>query len=99
MQQTGIVVIIDLKTKPEQAASVETLLKGGLPDIRGFDGCLSAALHVNQDDAANLMFIERWASREHYEKYRAWRAERGDHAILASMLAGPLMVRAFDVAE
>jgi len=45
------------------------------------------------------MFIERWTSRERYEKYRAWRAERGDHATLASMLVGPLMVRVFEVAE
>ena len=99
MQQDSIVVIIDLKTKPEQAASVKAFLQVGLPDIRNFDGCLSAALHVNQDDPANLMFIESWASREHYEKYRAWRAERGDHTTLASMLVGPLVVRAFEVAE
>ena len=99
MQQTDIVVIIDMKTKPEQAALLKDFLQKGLADIRGFDGCLSAALHVNQDDAANLMFIERWTSREHYEKYRAWRAERGDHTTLASMLVGPLVVRAFEVAE
>jgi quinol monooxygenase YgiN len=90
MQQDSIVVIIDLKTKHEEAATVKVFLQGGLPDIRSFDRCLSAALHVNQDDPANFMFIERWASREHYEKYRTWRAKRGDHATLASMLASPL---------
>jgi quinol monooxygenase YgiN len=95
----GVVVIIDLRTKPEHAASVKALLHGALPDILGFDGCLSAALHVNQDDNANLMLIERWTSREHFEKYRAWRAARGDHANLVSMLVGPLMVRAFNVVE
>ena len=46
-QQTGIVVIIDMKTKPEQAASLKTFLQSALADIRGFDGCTSAALHVN----------------------------------------------------
>ena len=93
----GTVVIIEMRTKPELATSVKALLHGALPDILGFDGALFAALHVNQDDSTNLMLIERWVSRDHFEKYRVWRAERGDHANLISMLAAPLMVRAFDV--
>ena len=93
----GIVIIIDMRTKPELATSVRDLLHDALPEILGFDGALFAALHVNQDDSTNLMLIEHWVSREHFEKYRAWRAQRGDHANLTSMLAGPLMVRAFDV--
>ena len=31
----------------------------------------------NQDDLSNLEFIEKWDSKEHYEKYLQWRVESG----------------------
>ena len=93
----SVLVLIDLKVTPEHVESTRARLQDGLQDIRSFDGCEEAILHVNQDDSANLLFAERWTSREKYEAYRAWRAQRGDNAWLTSTLAGPLLVRAFDV--
>jgi quinol monooxygenase YgiN len=91
------VVIIELQTKPQQTPSVQALFQSWIPDILGFQGCLSAVLHVNEEDAANLMLIERWTSREQYENYRDWRRNRGDHVTLTPMLVRPPLVRAFDV--
>jgi quinol monooxygenase YgiN len=81
----------------ESIKAAKAILQKGLPDIRGFDGCRDATLHVNKDDDLNLLFVEHWASREHFERYRAWRAERGDHTRLVAMLTAPLMVRFFEV--
>jgi quinol monooxygenase YgiN len=93
----SILVVIDMHVRPQSLDEVKEMLLGGLPLIRGFDGNRDAVLHVNQDDQNNLLFIEHWASRADYERYRTWRAERGDNASLVAMLTEPLMVRAFDV--
>jgi len=95
--EPAVAVLIDLHVKRESVEAVKKALQTGLPDILGFDGCLDATLHVNQDDDLNLLFVEHWASREHFERYRAWRAERGDHTHLVPMLAAPLAVKFFDV--
>ena len=95
----SVLVLIDLKFKPESIMAAKALLQQGLPQIHDFDGCQDATLHVNQDDIHNLMFVEHWESQQHYERYRAWRAERGDNARLVSMLAEPLMVRCFEVVK
>jgi len=42
------------------------------------------------------VLIESWDSREHYEKYFAWRQESGALAALGEMLAGPPNLRYFD---
>ena len=41
------------------------------------------------DESGNLVFYERWETREHYQKYLAWRTETGTLAALASKLTGP----------
>jgi quinol monooxygenase YgiN len=93
----SVLVLIDLKVKTALVESTTARLQEGLQDIRKFDGCEEALMHVNQDDSANLLFAERWTSRGKYEAYRAWRAQRGDNAWLTSTLIGPLVVRVFDV--
>ena len=95
--ESNILVIIDLHVRRESIEEAMDMLLGGLSFIRRFDGNRDAALHVNQDDPLNLFFVEHWATREHYERYRAARAERGDNARLVAMLTEPLMVRAFNV--
>ena len=45
----------------------------------------------------NLVLVERWATRKHYEDYLAWRQQRGDLDKLAAALAGPPSIRYFDL--
>jgi len=49
-----------------------------------------------QDNPTVMVLIESWDSREHYEKYFAWRQESGALAALGEMLAGPPNLRYFD---
>ena len=42
------------------------------------------------------MFYERWDSRQHYEKYLAWRTETGAVNQLGAMLAAPPSIRYFE---
>ena len=60
-----------------------------LPDTRNFDGCIYIYLTKDQDDPAKIIIVELWESREHYEKYLAWRTERGDMEMLGAMMEEP----------
>jgi quinol monooxygenase YgiN len=42
------------------------------------------------------VFYERWDSRQHYEKYLAWRTETGVADQLVAMLAAPPSIRYFE---
>jgi quinol monooxygenase YgiN len=50
----------------------------------------------NQEDPEVVLIVEQWDSRQHYERYLAWRAERGDMEIFGAMMAGPPNIRFFD---
>ncbi len=47
-----------------------------LLDTRAFDGY--ATLHIvrNYEVPNSIVIVEQWDSREHYDRYLAWRTER-----------------------
>jgi quinol monooxygenase YgiN len=47
-------------------------MKERLPQTREWDGCEYVYLQAAHDDPNHLYLIERWASREQYDKYREW---------------------------
>ena len=57
-----------------------------LPDTRSFDGCFNIYITREQDNPSKLCIVELWESRAHYEKYLAWRTERGDMDVLGEMM-------------
>ena len=60
-----------------------------LPDTRSFDGCFNIYITQDQDKPDKLVIVEIWESRSHYEKYLAWRTERGDMDVLGEMMENP----------
>ncbi len=90
-------VLLDLNVKPEALADMKAWLKGELGATRAFDGCQGITVHANRADPNNLVLVESWESGEHYDKYLAWRTDRGDLAKLASMLAGEPSIRQFEI--
>jgi len=83
-----------------RAQSVDRLLawlREILPDTRGRDGCVSVAVTRNQDDPLNFAFVELWDSRQHYERYFAWRTETGVLDQLAALVDGEATFRFFDI--
>jgi len=65
------VVILEVTALPEQSEDLKALLRSLLPDSRAFDGCLGIDLHAGLDDPAHVVFVERWASKEHHRRYVA----------------------------
>lgn len=83
----SVLAILNFKLKPENVDDLKNWFKNELQHTRAFDGCNELTVHRNQDDPNNLVIVESWESRSHYEKYLAWRVERGDVEVLTAWLA------------
>ncbi|KPK30080.1 MAG: hypothetical protein AMJ66_09800 [Betaproteobacteria bacterium SG8_40] len=92
----AITVLLDLKAKPGSIENLKKLFVEVLPDTRRYEGCEGLDVKINQDDGDNLVIIERWQSRRHYEKYFAWRQETGLLDRLGPMLGAPPALRYLD---
>ena len=95
----SVIVLLEMQVKPEAVNEVKALLKGLLPDTRAYAGCQGIDIYGNTDDAGNLVFYERWDSREHYQRYLAWRTETGVVDQLSAKLTGPPSIRYFERVE
>ncbi len=92
----SILVLLELNAKPESAKELTNWLRNDLHHTRGFDGCNGITIHTNQNDTNNFVFAENWDSLPQYEKYLAFRTERGDIAKLVGWLVGEPSIRYFD---
>jgi quinol monooxygenase YgiN len=91
----SVVVLLEIQVKPEALDEMKAFLKKNLPDTRAYDGCQGVDIYGNLDDTGNLVLYERWDSRQHYEKYLAWRTETGALNQLGTMVAAPPSIRYF----
>jgi quinol monooxygenase YgiN len=89
-------VLLEIKSNPEDIDKLKSTFEQILPDTRSYDGCIGVQVVVNQDDSLNVILIETWETREHYEKYLAWRIETGAIDALGAMLSQAPSIRYFD---
>lgn len=92
----SVVVLLEIQVKPEAVNELKAMLKKNLPDTRAYNGCQGLDVYGNLDDTGNLVFYERWASREQYQKYLAWRTETGTMDQLGAMLKAPPSIRYYE---
>jgi quinol monooxygenase YgiN len=92
----SVIVLFDVQVKPEAVDELKATLKAILPETRAYDGCQGFDVFGNLEDGSNLVFHERWDSREHHGKYLAWRTETGVMAKLGAALAAPPRIRFFE---
>ena len=90
------VVLLEMQVKPEAVNEVKAMLKELLPDTRAYAGCQGIDIYNNLDDGGNLVFYERWNTRDHYQKYLNWRTETGVLDKLSAKLAGPPKIRYYE---
>jgi quinol monooxygenase YgiN len=82
---------------PGKREELRAFLLGNMHEILAAEGCQSVRFHANAEDPNVLLFVEYWDARASYDKYLAWRFQRGDHARMISMMNGEVSVRTFDV--
>ena len=74
----SVQIIVDCDVKADSLSEMNAFMKDNLADTRAFDGCESLTVQTNVDDPQNMVIVEQWQSREHYENYLGWRTETGD---------------------
>lgn len=92
----SIVITFDVQAKAGQVQDLTALFTDTLGDTRAFDGCIKVELHTETNSPDTVFMIEEWASKPAYEKYLAWRGERGDMEKLMNLVAAEPSIRYFE---
>ena len=82
-------VLVEFRIKDGCHDKVKQRLKEILPDTRDFEGCLNLHMIQDREDASQIIIVEQWETKEQYDKYLAWREERGDVEVLAALWEDP----------
>lgn len=93
----SIMIILDAKLKADKVEDTKSLFAEMLPDTRGFDGCEGITMILNEEDPTNMVLVEKWASKSHYEKYHHWREETGGLDRIRELLDGRPGRRFFEI--
>lgn len=94
----GTLVILEAIAKAESLRELEAFLKRHIPDTRSYDGCQDITAYLNED-GRTIVMVEHWDSKEHYQKYLAWREKTGVLADLGAMFDGGPTIRFFDAID
>ena len=90
----SVLVLLEGNLKSEdEFASFAKMSRDLLPATRAYEGCEGLTSHRNEDDPLNIVLVDRWETRAHYEKYLAWRDETGVLAKFGELLSGPPNIR------
>lgn len=92
----SILVLLECHVKAESVAEFKTFMQAELPHTRSFAGYQGLTLHSNLDDGQNFVFVERWDSRDAYQRYLGWRQSNGTLAQLGNLLEAAPTIRFFD---
>ena len=89
-------VTIDLSIAPERVTEFLAFIKEIAPDTRAYAGCQLFDIWTDQDKPGRVLFYELWDSRDHQEKYLAWRTETGLMDKLGPFLTAPPTISYYD---
>lgn len=92
----GCQVVFECRVKPDCVEKFQQWLRANLPDTRAFPGFMTLVAAVNQDNPVNIIVLEQWDTRQHYEKYIEWRTARGDSEVFMPMMDGEPSIRYYD---
>ena len=91
----SIHVTLELTATEGKVDEMIAVLKKHLPDTRARQGCELVTVHQDEAKPNQIVLIERWASREDDDAYRAWRAGDGAITDLAGLVAAAPVIRYF----
>ena len=91
-------VLLEVVAKPECVGQLKDMVKELFPDTRSYEGCQGVTAFLN-DDGRTFVMVEHWDSKEHYEKYLAWRTETGVLTKLVSLIEGAPSIRYFETVD
>jgi quinol monooxygenase YgiN len=66
---------------------------------RAYDGCQNINLTLHEEDPHKFVLTEVWDSKEHYEKYLAFRTEDGTVGAIGDMCVDGPNIDIFDITD
>jgi quinol monooxygenase YgiN len=84
--------------QPGRGDDVAALLIEILSESLESEGCEIIRIVRDQDDTDHVAGVTQWTERENFERYLAWRTERGFTATFEAMLTRPFVIHYYDIA-
>ena len=95
----SILVIREVQIQSDKIEEMKSYLMQTVPEARSYDGCQGIDVYFNIDNPGNMVVLQQWESRNHFDKYIHWRKETGVVAKSESMLTKPISTRYFKRAD
>ena len=92
----SILILREGQIQPDKITEMKAYLLQIVPETRSYDGCQGVDVYYSMDNPGDMVVLQQWESRDHFEKYQQWREETGVFAKSVSMLTGPLSTRYFE---
>jgi quinol monooxygenase YgiN len=99
MSGVGVLVTVEVRTKPGCRTHALEWFARNLPDTRSKPGCREVQVFTDHDDLDRIVIVERWDERRQHEAYARWRADQPSRAELVELLAEPVSVRYYDAED
>jgi len=92
---SAVIVVATVSPAPGQEEAVREAVLAAVPKVHEEPGCGKYALHEANGDSTDLLFIERWESRDALKTHSKAPALVELGGLLKDKLAKPLDVRTF----
>ncbi|MDE0886024.1 MAG: antibiotic biosynthesis monooxygenase [Myxococcota bacterium] len=92
----AVYVLLEGTLKEGEVESFTELCREAFKVTRAFDGCQEIHLTLNVENPHEFVLNELWDSKEHYEKYLAFRMEDGTVKEIGSHCDDGPSIRIFD---
>lgn len=95
----SVTALLDLRVRPDVADTALSVINDVLVATRAFEGSLGVDVLVDLADPTHFVLVERWASIESDDAYRAWRSTPEGRSALGELLAETPRLTRFTSAE
>ena len=82
-----IKIIAEFVVKEDHAEAFKSMLADAIVETRAFEGCKGVDIFEDQEKSV-FYALSNWGSHSDYDKYLAWRTEKGIGDLLGPMLEG-----------
>ena len=95
----SVCVLVEGTLKDEFTEVFPVICGDGFKVTRKVDGCQNINLVINSEYPNNFVFTEVWDSKEHYDKYFAFRLADGTITAIQNMCSDGPEVRVFNITD
>tara|TARA_R110002073_G_scaffold7124_3_gene41092 strand:+ start:188 stop:481 length:294 start_codon:yes stop_codon:yes gene_type:complete len=92
----SVTVLLMVTAKAECRDDLIAMFAQNFRQTRVYDGCIDVYMALSDASPNELLLVQQWETRPHYERYLAWRAETGVVDKLAAMADGEVSIRFFE---